>query len=58
MLQTRPLFAQNWQKMADFGPMNGDFLGIQFTDKYTGGVAQAIYYVSLALITTHQRAGF
>jgi hypothetical protein len=53
-----PFFARNRQKGPVSWPKIGDFSGFLFTDKYTGAIGQAVYFVSLVLITAPQKAGF
>jgi hypothetical protein len=58
LLQMGPFFARNRQKGPVSWPKIGDFSGFLFTDKYTGAIGQAVYFVSLVLITAPQKAGF
>jgi len=51
-------FRAKLAKNPAFWPKIGGFPGLLFTDKYTGAVDQAVYFVSLALIATAQKAWF
>jgi hypothetical protein len=41
-----------------FLAQKGGFPGFLFTDKYTGSIGQAVYFVLLAMINTPQKTGF
>jgi hypothetical protein len=50
--------AQNWHKRTVLWPIIGDFPGLLFTDKYTGSIDHAVYFVILTLMNTPQNADF